>query len=518
MMKEADLITRAKNGDQEAIAALYEETYSKVWYTVRSMIRNEDDSFDIVQDSYIKAFSHLDSFEGEAFTSWIRQIAANTARDWLKKKRPLLFSELGAGEDEDIPAEDFFEDERTENLPEAFLEQEETARLIREILEELPEDQRAAIGMFYYEELSVKEIAAAMNVSESAVKSRLLYGRRKVEKKVRELEKKGTKLYGLSPILFLLWLFRSRKADDSETPDPVLLQRILETASEEEAVSAAVQEAALAESVLTGTASASENAASAAKAAAGAGTAAALGAGSLSAGKIALIAIAAAAVIGGGIFGITKMSQKRNTPATTAEPPVETVSDTEAESTERKTVPVPVTSRTAAETTIEVETTTEEEKTTAEETTTEEENTTEEETTADPQEALDKWKAAEQAAGRTVLVGTVDTITYDEAVKLQGYPDANAADKGQTWVIIRLDSPQLLKITQDVSSWEREYSVLLIWTRWSSGQERGETVLSGSVGEHIICSAGSFNMASDTSVPIGFPWVHGIQLYEADGQ
>ena len=54
---------------------------------LKSMIKDEDAVFDILHDSYIKAFSHLDSFEGgDRFTAWVRQIAANTARDWMKKK------------------------------------------------------------------------------------------------------------------------------------------------------------------------------------------------------------------------------------------------------------------------------------------------------------------------------------------------------------------------------------------------------------------------------------------------
>lgn len=85
--------------------------------------------------------------------------------------------------------EELLPDERSENLPEQVIDQKETKRLIREIIEELPEDQRAAIGMFYYEEMSVKEIAAAMGVSESAVKSRLMYGRNKIEKKLNKFLK-----------------------------------------------------------------------------------------------------------------------------------------------------------------------------------------------------------------------------------------------------------------------------------------------------------------------------------------
>ena len=161
----AELISAARTGSQDAVGALYEKTYSGVYYTVRSMIRDEDVVFDIVQDAYIKAFAHLDSFQGdEKFLPWVRQIAANTARDWLKKKRPMLFTELGSGDEQGTPAEELFPDERSENLPDQIIDQKETKRLIREIIEELPEDQRAVIGMFYYEEMSVKEIAAAMDV------------------------------------------------------------------------------------------------------------------------------------------------------------------------------------------------------------------------------------------------------------------------------------------------------------------------------------------------------------------
>ena len=296
----AELVRKARGGDQSAISALYEQTYHQAYYTVKSMIRDEDTVMDILQDSYIKAFSHLDSFEGgEKFTAWIRRIAANTARDWLKKQRPLLFSELEQGSDTEIPAEERFEDENTEHLPEYVIDRNETSRLIREILEELPEDQRAVIGMYYYEEMSVKEIAASMNATENAVKSRLLYGRRKIEKKVRELEKKGTKLYGLAPVPFLLWLLRGQKTYAAELPDAGVLRHVLQSIPRSPAASAGGFVHA-----------AKSGAAQAAGAAGAAKTAAAAGAG-LSAAKIAVAAVAAAAVIGGGIWGVSGLAKSR---------------------------------------------------------------------------------------------------------------------------------------------------------------------------------------------------------------
>lgn len=279
-----ELVGRARRGDTDAVSALYERTYSKVYYTVKSMIKNEDDVLDVLQDAYLKAFTHLKSFEGgEKFLPWVKQIAANTARDRLRRKTPALFGELTADETQ-TPAEERIPDERPAFLPEASLDAAETQRLIREILDGLPDDQRAVVGMYYYEELSVREIAEALGVSESAVKSRLLYARRKIEARVRDLEKKGTKLYGAAPLPFLLFLLRSQQANAAR-PDPTLLQRVLEASQ------AAAQAG-------TGSASAA-GASQAAGAAAGAGAAGTAAAG-LAGWKLAL-ALIAMAVAGGGI-------------------------------------------------------------------------------------------------------------------------------------------------------------------------------------------------------------------------
>lgn len=228
--KLSEFVKRAKTGDQDAIASLYEKTYTQVFYTVKSMIKDEDAVFDILQDAYMKAFAHLDSFEGDdKFLPWVKQIAANTARDWLKKKKPMLFSELNTDEDQDITFEEQIEDDRDENIPEKVIDQQETVRLLTEIIEGLPEDQRAAIGMFYYQDMSVKQIAETMGASESAVKSRLKYGRDKIEAKVIELEKNGTKLYGVAPLPFLLLLINSLKNYTAElSPDMNILKTILE--------------------------------------------------------------------------------------------------------------------------------------------------------------------------------------------------------------------------------------------------------------------------------------------------
>ena len=313
------LVEKAKQGDNGAIADLYEQTYDRVFYTVRSMIKDEDTAFDIVQDSYMKAFAHLESFQGgEKFPAWMKMIAANTARDWLKRQRPVLFSELNTAEDMDEPAEAQFVDSRSENQPEWVLEQQETKRLLGEILDGLPEDQRAVIGMYYYEELSVKDIAAAMGCSESAVKSRLLYGRKKVEKEVRALEKKGTKLYGLAGIPFLLWLFRSQDVYAAERPGGKAVEQILQAAQTAQQGSGVQTGSGMHAGGFGGAAAQAAKKAGAGTAAVGGAGAAAMGgagaAGGTAAGlgglKLGLIVAAAVAVVGGSVFGIVKAVNK----------------------------------------------------------------------------------------------------------------------------------------------------------------------------------------------------------------
>lgn len=88
------------------------------------------------------------------------------------------------------------------------------------------DEQRLVVGMFYYEQMSVKEIAQTLGISENTVKSRLSYGRKKIEMQVKELEKKGTKLYSLAPLPFLLLLFKNMDAQAMEIPNTAILQSI----------------------------------------------------------------------------------------------------------------------------------------------------------------------------------------------------------------------------------------------------------------------------------------------------
>ena len=203
-----DAIDLAKKHSNDGYEYLYRKTYKYNYYVALKIVKNEAITEDVLQDSYIKAFDCLDTLEDTSkFKSWMAQIVSHKALDEVRKNNPLLFSETEDEEGSDISAT--FVDDRLEYNPEISLDKSETSRLVNEILDTLSEEQKICTLMYYGQELSVKEIATSLDVSENTVKSRLSYARKNIKEKVLELEKKGTKLYGLVPIVFFAMLLKN---------------------------------------------------------------------------------------------------------------------------------------------------------------------------------------------------------------------------------------------------------------------------------------------------------------------
>ena len=216
-----ELVLRAREGDKSAMEELYLATSQEIYRTVHAMVKNEDLTLDIQQDTYVAAFSRLDQLrEPERFLPWLRQIAVNQARQSLRKKTPLLFTELSDGEDFPEAA-----DTNPENLPELALEQKETARLVRELLDELSDGQRLLVGMYYYEQIPIREIAENLNITEGTVKSQLYRSKKKIEAGVKRLEERGVKLFGLAPLPFLTALLR--KLEPAAETNRTVMQHVL---------------------------------------------------------------------------------------------------------------------------------------------------------------------------------------------------------------------------------------------------------------------------------------------------
>jgi RNA polymerase sigma factor (sigma-70 family) len=195
-----EAVRKGKKGDKEALTDIYNSTQSMVYFNALKLTQNEDDALDIVQDTYIQAFRNLGKLRDEAaFIKWLKTIVINLSKNHLKKSKPLLFDSDEKEEQalQNIPevAEDF--------LPEEYADKKEKCRLIMEIVDRLPDLQRTAIMFYYYNGLSVEEVAEIMETKDGTIKSRLNYARKKIKDEVEEHEKQGVKLYsvGSLPIL-----------------------------------------------------------------------------------------------------------------------------------------------------------------------------------------------------------------------------------------------------------------------------------------------------------------------------
>ncbi len=206
------VVKAALEGKESAFTQLYESTQRDMYYIALKYMKDEDAAMDVLQDSYLKAWQSLASLkEPGSFRAWFGRIVANTAKNALAKKKPLLFSQL-EGENEEGDLYEFdIEDDKTEYQPERSYTQKETQELVHELIDSLSDEQRLCILMYHLDDQSIKDIAQTFGISENTVKSRLLYGRKAIKAKAEELQKKGYQLYTVAPVVLFLYLLHSEK-------------------------------------------------------------------------------------------------------------------------------------------------------------------------------------------------------------------------------------------------------------------------------------------------------------------
>ena len=203
-----ELVLKAAKGDRAAFEELYQGTYRSVYFTCLNILKDEQEAQDITQDVYLTAFEKLDTLEdADKFKPWLYRIAANKSIKHLKKKKPSL------------PGDEQLQDMETEEnenfLPEEYVLNVGKRELVLDIARKVCTDaQYQSILLFYFNELSVAEIAEIMECQESNVKKRLSIARAKIREGVLQYEKKsGDKLYSIAVVPFLTALFTAQMQD-----------------------------------------------------------------------------------------------------------------------------------------------------------------------------------------------------------------------------------------------------------------------------------------------------------------
>lgn len=198
-------VRAAQQGDEKALNLLFNTYYNDVYYFALKTLKDEDLACDITQETFVEIINTLqDLKEPAAFVTWMRQVTYHQCTRYFKKKKEVLVEE----DEEGHSVFDTLEEEREEFIPGEGVDKEDFRATILALLDTLSEEQRAAVLMHYYHEMSVKDIAEAQQVSEGTVKSRLNYARKSLKKSVEDYEKKhDVKLHCAGVLPLLLWLF-----------------------------------------------------------------------------------------------------------------------------------------------------------------------------------------------------------------------------------------------------------------------------------------------------------------------
>lgn len=177
------LVAAAKAGDPKAFEELVNRYEKKIFRLTMNITRNKEDAEDAMQDAFMKAYSHLHTFEEESrFYTWLVRIAANEALMRLRKRRVNQFSldEPIEGDDEIIPRD--IEDWGPS--PEQRYAQSELHEILNKVIDQLSPEFRVVFVLRDVEGLSTEETASSLGISVAAVKSRLLRARLRLRQKL----------------------------------------------------------------------------------------------------------------------------------------------------------------------------------------------------------------------------------------------------------------------------------------------------------------------------------------------
>ncbi len=181
---EGAVLLQARGGDARAFSELVRRYESKIFRLAMHITQNQEDAEDVLQETFLKAYEHLDQFQGNSkFYTWIVRIAVNQALMKLRKRKSdktvSIDESIDTGEDT-VAREIASWDEN----PEQRYSRDEINGILSAAVDSLAPPYRAVFVLRDMEELSTEETAEALNLSIPAVKSRLLRARLQLRDKL----------------------------------------------------------------------------------------------------------------------------------------------------------------------------------------------------------------------------------------------------------------------------------------------------------------------------------------------
>ena len=200
-------VQKLMDGNEESYKKVYELSEKYIHKIIYDIVRDEHTTEDMMQETYLQIYNKIGTLkEARSFYVWAGRIASNMTLRYLQKYRK-EFLQKEIEDDAEFIFEKMINDHEA-FIPETVLDNEEQQKYIAEILDGLSPEQKLTVQYYYFEEMSVSEIAERMECSEGTVKSRLSYARKSLKTAVNTFEiENDVKLYSLAslPIFYLFF-------------------------------------------------------------------------------------------------------------------------------------------------------------------------------------------------------------------------------------------------------------------------------------------------------------------------
>ena len=167
-----DSIKLMSEGNPEGFTQFYSQTYPYVYKRARFLMKNDEDALDVTQETFIQAYKGITSLQDiDKVYAWLSGITYNLSMKLFdnKKKQPTLLNE------ESEILLDNIESSDADTSPEEAAQSKALSEIVKDMIEELPDLQKAAILAFYYDNMKIDDIAVMFDCSANTIKSRLNY-------------------------------------------------------------------------------------------------------------------------------------------------------------------------------------------------------------------------------------------------------------------------------------------------------------------------------------------------------
>ncbi len=192
---DTTLVNQLQNGDEEAYERLVRTHIDRVYSVASRVLGNGSDAQDAAQEAFLAAWKGIRGFDGRStLSTWLHRIAVNTSLAILRskaRKREITMTDIPAEQPNGTDRERLLEPEEAQPDP---VEQADTARLVWQAVDDLPEEYRLVLVMRDVEEMPSKEVASALGLSDATVRQRLHRARQTVAEKLRPELCVGTRL------------------------------------------------------------------------------------------------------------------------------------------------------------------------------------------------------------------------------------------------------------------------------------------------------------------------------------